>query len=79
MKLARNFGEHNAVMEGLHHARSDYIVTMDDDLQNQPSEVLKLLDHARSGGYEVVYSYYAPAVRRAGRGEECRRRERAVG
>lgn len=59
VKLSRNFGEHNAVMAGLHHANGDYIVTMDDDLQNPPSEVLKLLHHARSGGYEVVYSYYA--------------------
>lgn len=59
VKLARNFGEHNAVMAGLHHASGEYIVTMDDDLQNPPSEVLKLLNHARGGGYEVVYSYYA--------------------
>ena len=59
VKLARNFGEHNAVMAGLHHAAGQFIVTMDDDLQNPPSEVLKLLNHSLSGGYDVVYSYYA--------------------
>ncbi|MBP8299063.1 MAG: glycosyltransferase family 2 protein [Planctomycetes bacterium] len=59
VKLSRNFGEYNAVMAGLHHAQGEYIVTMDDDLQNPPSEVLKLLQHARTGGYDVVYSYYA--------------------
>ena len=59
VKLSRNFGEHNAVMAGLHHARGEYIVTMDDDLQNPPSEVLKLVAHARKNGFEVVYSYYA--------------------
>ena len=58
VKLARNFGEHNAVMAGLHHVSGDYVVTMDDDLQNPPSEVLKLLRHAREHGHEVVYSYY---------------------
>lgn len=58
VKLSRNFGEYNAVMAGLHHVRGEYIVTMDDDLQNPPSEVLKLLQHARTGGYDVVYSYY---------------------
>lgn len=58
VKLSRNFGEYNAVMAGLHHARGEYIVTMDDDLQNPPSEVLKLLQHARAGGHDVVYSYY---------------------
>ena len=59
VKLSRNFGEHNAVMAGLHHARGEYIVTMDDDLQNPPSEVLKLVEHARKNALEVVYSYYA--------------------
>ncbi len=55
--LARNFGEHNAVLAGLKHAVGDYCVIMDDDLQNPPSEVPKLLRHA-SLGFEVVYSKY---------------------
>ena len=59
VKLSRNFGEYNAVMAGLHQATGDYIVTMDDDLQNPPSEVLKLLAHAQAGKYDVVYSFYA--------------------
>ena len=58
VKLSRNFGEHHAVMAGLHHANGEFIVTMDDDLQNPPSEVMKLVNHAREGGHEVVYSYY---------------------
>lgn len=56
---ARNFGEHNAVMTGLRHARGSYVITMDDDLQNPPEEVLKLYDHARKGGWDVVYTRYA--------------------
>jgi len=56
---ARNFGEHNAVMSGLRHARGSYIVTMDDDLQNPPEEVVRLYDHARLGGWDVVYTRYA--------------------
>jgi undecaprenyl-phosphate 4-deoxy-4-formamido-L-arabinose transferase len=58
VKLSRNFSEHHAVMAGLHHASGDFIVTMDDDLQNPPSEVTKLLNFARERGHEVVYSYY---------------------
>ena len=58
VKLSRNFSEHHAVMAGLHHATGDFIVTMDDDLQNPPSEVMKLVNHAREGKHEVVYSYY---------------------
>jgi undecaprenyl-phosphate 4-deoxy-4-formamido-L-arabinose transferase len=59
LEHARNFGEHNAVMTGLRHARGAYVITMDDDLQNPPEEVLKLYDHARSGGWDVVYTRYA--------------------
>ncbi len=57
VRLARNFGEHNAVMAGLHHARGDYVVIMDDDLQNPPEEVIRLIDHACAHGYDVVYTY----------------------
>ncbi len=56
---ARNFGEHNAVMTGLRHARGAYLITMDDDLQNPPGEVIRLYDHARLGGWDVVYTRYA--------------------
>jgi len=55
----RNFGEHNAVMTGLRHASGRYVITMDDDLQNPPEEVLKLYDHARLGDWDVVYTRYA--------------------
>ena len=57
--LARNFGEHNAVMAGLREARGAHIITMDDDLQNPPGEVLRLLEHAQKTGKDVVYTYYA--------------------
>jgi len=56
---ARNYGEHNAVMTGLRHARGRFVITMDDDLQNPPEEVVRLFLHARDGGYDVVYTRYA--------------------
>ena len=55
----RNYGEHNAVMTGLRHVRGRYVITMDDDLQNPPEEVTRLYDHARLGGWDVVYTRYA--------------------
>lgn len=57
VNLSRNFGEHNAVMAGLNHTTGEWIVIMDDDFQNPPSEVLKLVDELQRG-YDVVYSYY---------------------
>ena len=55
--LTRNFGEHNAVMAGLHVAEGDYCVIMDDDFQNPPLEVNKLVEKINEG-YEVVYTRY---------------------
>jgi undecaprenyl-phosphate 4-deoxy-4-formamido-L-arabinose transferase len=59
VNLARNFGEHNAIMTGLRHARGAYVITMDDDLQNPPSEVKRLLEHARATAKDVVYTRYS--------------------
>jgi glycosyltransferase involved in cell wall biosynthesis len=56
--LAKNVGEHNAVMAGLNHATGDYAVIMDDDFQNPVSGVVKLLDHAIKNDCDVTYSYY---------------------
>src|SRR5437667_5248115 len=58
LSLSRNFGEHNAVMAGLRASNGRYVITMDDDLQNPPSEVLKLLSVAESEGHDVVYACY---------------------
>jgi glycosyltransferase involved in cell wall biosynthesis len=59
VNLTRNFGEHNAVMTGLRHARGSHVITMDDDLQNPPGEVLRLLAYARASGKDVIYTRYA--------------------
>jgi glycosyltransferase involved in cell wall biosynthesis len=59
VNLARNFGEHNAVMAGLRRAQGAHVITMDDDLQNPPSEVLRLLEHAQRTGSDVIYTFYA--------------------
>jgi glycosyltransferase involved in cell wall biosynthesis len=58
LSLSRNFGEHNAVLAGLRASSGRYVVTMDDDLQNPPSEVLKLLAAAESEKRDVVYAIY---------------------
>jgi glycosyltransferase involved in cell wall biosynthesis len=55
---ARNYGEHNAVMTGLRHTRGAHVINMDDDLQNPPEEVIRLLLHAQKTGADVVYTYY---------------------
>ncbi|CAM4050807.1 glycosyltransferase family 2 protein [Roseateles saccharophilus] len=54
LRMGRNFGQHNALLAGIRAARQPLIVTLDDDLQNPPEEIHKLL--ARLGeGFDVVY------------------------
>ena len=47
--LSRNASQHNAIMAGLVHARGDFIVTMDDDLQHDPADVPRIVESLRSG------------------------------
>jgi dolichol-phosphate mannosyltransferase/undecaprenyl-phosphate 4-deoxy-4-formamido-L-arabinose transferase len=43
LQLMRNYGQANATMAGLEASRGDLLVTMDDDLQNPPEEIAKLV------------------------------------
>ena len=56
--LARNFGEHSAVLAGLNFSSGRYVAVLDDDGQNPPSEVRALYDAARTEGHDVVYGRY---------------------
>ncbi len=57
ISLRRNFGEHNAVMCALNYSEGDYAAIIDDDFQNPPSEIIKLIDEAKKG-FDIVYSKY---------------------
>lgn len=58
VNLAKNFGQHAALMAGFHHARGDVVVCLDDDGQTPANEVGKLLAKLEEG-YDVVYAKYA--------------------
>jgi undecaprenyl-phosphate 4-deoxy-4-formamido-L-arabinose transferase len=58
VQLMRNYGQHNALMCGFRHSSGDLIVTMDDDLQNPPEEIPKLIGKIRSGNLDLVYGSY---------------------
>jgi glycosyltransferase involved in cell wall biosynthesis len=54
INLMRNYGQHNALLCGIRMAKNDIIVTIDDDLQNPPEEIPRLIDKLAEG-YDVVY------------------------
>ena len=55
INLMRNYGQHNALLCGIRAARYPLTVTMDDDLQNPPEEVPKLVDKLNAENVDVVY------------------------
>jgi glycosyltransferase involved in cell wall biosynthesis len=54
IRLMRNFGQHNALLVGVRAARYRYIVTLDDDLQNPPEEITRLVARL-TDDVDVVY------------------------
>ena len=57
VELAKNSGQHNAVMAGLNYACGDALIAMDDDMQTHPSQ-LPVLFEEFDKGYDIVYGYY---------------------
>jgi polyisoprenyl-phosphate glycosyltransferase len=58
IRLARNFGQHNATICGIAQASGSYIITIDDDLQNPPEEIAKLIATMENTGSDLVYGIY---------------------
>lgn len=69
INLLHNYGQHSAVLCGLQHARGDRVVTLDDDLQNPPEEIIHLVNKADEG-HDLVFGRFHSkkhaAYRRAG-------------
>ncbi|MFG6339829.1 MAG: glycosyltransferase family 2 protein [Lachnospiraceae bacterium] len=57
VNLARNFGQHSAVLAGYHYCTGDYVISLDDDGQTPAGEVPELI-HELETGYDVVYAKY---------------------
>jgi len=58
VRHTRNYGEHNAVLTGYRYASGEYVLNLDDDLQNPPEEALRMLQYARDNNFDVVYGNY---------------------
>jgi undecaprenyl-phosphate 4-deoxy-4-formamido-L-arabinose transferase len=56
INLMRNVGQHNALLCGIREAKCEIIATIDDDLQNPPDEIIRLLKKLDEG-FDVVYGF----------------------
>ena len=57
VNLAKNFGQHAALMAGFQYVEGDLVVGMDDDLQNHPEQIRQFLDKMEEG-FDVVFGIY---------------------
>lgn len=55
IRLSKNFGQHPSIMAGLTHAKGEWVVVMDCDLQDQPKELVHLYNKAKEG-FDVVFA-----------------------
>lgn len=65
-QLSRNFGQHAATICGFTQSRGEWVVTMDDDLEQIPEHLPKLIEKAKDGFY-LVYGIYAERNHKAWR------------
>lgn len=54
INLSHNIGQQAAIVKGLEKATGDYVLTMDDDLQHNPKDIMRLYEEIQSG-YDLVY------------------------
>ena len=57
INLAKNFGQHSALLAGYNHCSGDYVISLDDDGQTPADELYKLVDKLDEG-FDVVYASY---------------------
>lgn len=58
IRLSKNFGQHGATVCGFKHAKGDFIITIDDDLEVHPKEIQKLIDNQKTTNADLVYGLY---------------------
>jgi dolichol-phosphate mannosyltransferase len=56
IRLSRNFGQHNAIAAGFEHAKGEFVVLMDCDLQHDPEYIPALLAKQKETGADIVFA-----------------------
>lgn len=58
IRLSKNFGQHNATFCGFNFMNGNWLITLDDDLQNPPEEILRLISARDESQADLVYGVY---------------------
>ena len=70
INFLKNYGQHTANFCGFQESTGDYVITLDDDLQNPPEEIIHLIKKSKEGNYDLVIGRFEkkrhPFYRRLG-------------
>lgn len=58
IKLSRNYGQHNATLCGFNYVNSDFVITLDEDMQHNPKYIYNLIKHQEIYNSDIVYGNY---------------------
>lgn len=58
IRMSRNFGQHAATICGFKHAKGNFMITIDDDLEVHPNEIEKLIAYQEANGSDLTYGMY---------------------
>lgn len=58
INLARNYGQHRALLCGFNNCSGDFVITIDDDLQHYPEDIKCLIDEQERSQADIVYGIY---------------------
>ncbi len=65
LPLSRNYGQHPATVAGILHSSGDWIVTLDEDLQHDPKQIIPMLTTACTDSHDIVYAKGSSAIHRS--------------
>jgi glycosyltransferase involved in cell wall biosynthesis len=63
--LAKNFGQHKATLCGFSNSSGNVVITLDDDFEHAPKDILKLYDSITTTGKDVVYGIPSNAKKKS--------------
>lgn len=58
IRLTHNCGQHNALICGIRNATGEFIITIDEDLQQSPADIRILIDKQKESDYDLVYGRF---------------------
>ncbi len=58
IRLAQNYGQHTATAIGIYYSKNQYVATIDDDLQHNPSDLKNLYQHLIETKSDLVYGVF---------------------